>query len=135
MSFTNSTAILTQIQTDLTTANLGITINLDEPLELVYDDLPSISIYPLREEFIYDGSYNQDKKQLAVRVELRMKGSPASSICTPIMNTIASAIKADRTLNGLADYVELQSLQWANDITEKGYVCASSLDLQIDYLI
>ena len=133
--FTNSTAIMTQIQTDLNAASLGIPINLDEPLELVYDDLPSISIYPVREEFIYDGSYNQDKKQLAIRIELRMKGSPASTYCSPVINTIASTIKADRLLGGLADYVELQSIQWANDITEKGYVCAASLDLTVDYLI
>lgn len=132
--FTNATEILTQLKTLIDGTALGITVNLDEPLELVYDDLPSISIYPLREEFIYDGSYNQDKKQLAIRIELRMKGSPASTYCTPAINTIATALKADRTLAGLADYVELQSLQWANDITEKGYVCAASLDLQVDYL-
>jgi hypothetical protein len=135
--FTNSLAIINQIKTDLTSALTvpNLTINLDEPLDLVYSDLPTLSIYPLKEDFVFSDSFTQDKKQLFIRIELRMVSGPASTICTPVINDISTAIKADRTLGNLADYVELQSIQWANDKTESGYVCGASLDLQVDYLI
>jgi hypothetical protein len=135
--FTNAPAILTYLKTLIETnvTNPSFNVNLDEPIELVYEDLPSIAIYPIREDFNYDESFSQDKKNLSLRIEIRMKGSPASTIATPIVNQISTLIKADRTFAGLAEYVEIQSLQWANDRSEKGLVCGAALDLQVNYLI
>ena len=136
--FTNALAIITHIKADLAaipTLPDGININLDEPITLVYEDLPSLSVYPLREEYLAEDSFqSESKKRLLVRVELRLKGSPASTLCTPVINLICDAIRADRTLGGNVDYVEIQSIQWANDIAKEGYVCGASIDLQIDYL-
>lgn len=134
--YTNAVAILNQIKSILTTSVVitDLTISLDEPLDLIYSDLPSIAIYPLKEDLLYDEGYSQDKKQLSVRLELRMKSGPASTVCTPVVNTICSAIKANRTLGNLADYVEIQTIQWANDKTESGYVCGASVDIVINYL-
>ena len=139
MTYTNALAIIETIR-DLITAPVtalypDITLNLDEPINLVYSDLPSISVYPLREDFQYEESFgSSDKKHLAVRVELRMKGGPASTVCTPVVNAIAAAIKADVRLGGLATYVELQSIQWGNDTTGSGAVCGAAVDIQVQYL-
>lgn len=136
--YTKSLEILTQIKADMVsiiaTLPANITINLDEPITLVYDDLPSLSAYQIREDLLPEDSYSQYKKRLLVRIELRMVGSPASTLCTPVVNLICAKLKADRTLGGLADYVELQSIQWANDIVASNYVCGASIDIQIDYL-
>lgn len=135
--FTNSTAILTKIKSilDAGVTLQNVNISLDEPLNLIYSDLPAISIYPIREDFIYEESYNQDKKHLSVRIELRMKNGPASNTCSPVINQIAGLLKSNRTLDGLADYVELQSIQWANEQIEQGIVSGASLDIQVQYLV
>ena len=139
MSFSAAVQILEQIVADLTapvtTLLPKVTITLDEPLTLVYTDLPSVSIYPMREEFLYDESFSDDKKQLSVRIEIRCTKGPASTVCAPIIEAIVTAIKADRTLGGTAQYVEPQTIQWANDITSSGAVCGASLDLQVNYLV
>lgn len=137
--FTQVLPIMDKIQSDLITPITslvhGITINLDEPLNLVYTDLPTLCIYPVKEDFDYNGSDNvQDKKNLFLRLELRMKKGPASTVCTPVINQIVATLKADRTLGGLADYVEFQTIQFANEQTESGQVCGASLDIQVDYL-
>jgi hypothetical protein len=135
--FTNALNILDYIKT-LVANNVapGITnVYLDEPLDLVYSDLPLIAIYPIKEDFVYDSSTNtEDKKQLSIRIEIRLPGGPASSTCTPVLNTIATAIKADKWLGGLSDYTELQTIQWANDTTSNGKVSGASLDIQVNYL-
>jgi len=135
--FTNNVAIIAQVISDITSAvsTYSITnINNDEPLNLIYSDLPAIAVYPVREEFIYDdSSSNSEKKKLALRIELRMLGGPASIVCSPVINSISDAIKADRTLNGLAVYVERQSIQWANEQISQGQICGASLDLEIEY--
>ena len=132
MSFTNNVAIIEQVITDITSAvsSYNITnINNDEPINLIYSDLPSIAVYPVKEDFIYDeSSSNNDSKKLYLRIELRMKNGPASIVCSPV-------IKADRTLNQLAIYVERQSIQWANEQISQGQVCGASLDLEITYFI
>jgi len=134
--FTNCQAILNQIQSDLQAAIPAIPVFIDEPLNLVYADLPNIALYPVREDFVYDESFqSEDKKRLIIRVELRMAGGPASSLCSPIINTIAAAIRADRTLAGMAMYVELQGVEWANDTVSQGKVCGASLDIQVDNLV
>jgi hypothetical protein len=140
MAFTNAPAILTQIKSQITTALSTLlpsaSISLDEPLDLVYDNLPEICVYPLTENFVYDESFNSaSKKLLNVRIEIRMKSGPASSVATPILNAIASNLKADLRLNGLVDYLELGSIQWANDKTMEGNVCGCSLDVSLSYLV
>ena len=139
MSFTNNVAIIEQVITDITSAvsSYNITnINNDEPINLIYSDLPSIAVYPVKEDFIYDeSSSNNDSKKLYLRIELRMKNGPASIVCSPVINSISDAIKADRTLNQLAIYVERQSIQWANEQISQGQVCGASVDLEITYFI
>lgn len=136
--YTNSTNILNQIKTQITTATASILpdadITNDEPIELIYDSLPQICIYPLKEELLYDESFSQDKKSLSIRIEVRQKGSPASSVSTPVVNAICDNLKGSK-LAGLVDYIELQTIQWANDRTTEGNVCGSSIDIIINYLI
>jgi hypothetical protein len=137
--YSNAVAIIDRIRTTLTAPVQGLvpgmSLNLDEPLSLVYSDLPALAIYPIKEDLLPDESFTQDKKSLSLRIELRMKSGPASTICTPVINTVCAALKADRTLGGLAVYVEIQSLQWANDNSESGVVCGASIDLVVFYLI
>jgi hypothetical protein len=138
VSFTNVLPIITKIK-DLITGPVTaliplVTISTDEPINYVFSDLPMLNVYPIKEDFVFDESTNsEDKKHLAVRIELRLAGAPASSLCTPIMNAICAAIKANKRLDGLAVYVELQGLQWANDSTSSGAVSGMSLDLEIQY--
>ena len=134
-NFTNALTILTYLKTMFTNGISTINVNLDEPLEIVYNDLNTISIYPIKEDFLYDESYGQDKKSLALRVEVRMKGGPASTVATPVLNQITALLKSDLHLGGLADYMELETVQWGNDRIEQGLVCGCSLDLTIKYLI
>ena len=138
--FTNVLNIITRIHTDLQATIPGllpnIKISLDQPLEPVYSDLPCIYIIPVKEEYIYDDSTNnEDKKRLHLTIIGQFQGSPASSVATPILNAVASALKTDRTLNGLAFYVELQDVFWATDDKANGSVCGFALDVQVDYYI
>lgn len=122
------------LEAPLTLAVPAMRVTLDEPLTLVYSDLPSCSIYPVREDFVPDESSNSsDKQHLALRVELRMPGAPASTVCTPVLNVITQALKSDLRLGGLADYVEAQTIQWASETVAEGPVCAASLDILVAY--
>ena len=136
---TNSLAILNQIKDQVTTATSSLlptaTISLDEPIDLVYDNLPEICIYPISEDLIYDESFSEDKNQLSIRIEIRLVSGPASVVCTPILNAIGDNLKSDLRLNGLSDYLEIQRIQWANDKTADGNVCGASIDLQVNYLV
>ena len=138
MGYTNALAIVQKIS-DLINAPVKalvptMSFNLDEPINPVFSDLPLVSTYPIREDFVYDESTNgSDKKSLSIRIEFRMKGGPASTVCTPIVNAIAAALKASPRLDGLAIYVELQSIQWANDTTGSGNVCGAAIDVQVFY--
>jgi len=138
--FTNALAIIQRIQADLAasipTYLPGVTIYLDEPLDIIYTDLPVMVISPNKEEFIYDSeSQNQDKKRLLVKILLFVKGGPSSSLCSPIMNYVVSALKADRTLGGLAMYVEFQGLEWLSGEDIDGRVSGASLEVMIDYFV
>lgn len=138
VTFTNVLPIITKLKDLITgpvTALVPLaTIALDEPINFVFSDLPMVNVYPLTEAFVFDESTSrEDKKHLSVRVELRLAGAPASSLCTPIMNAICTAIRANPRLDGLATYVELQGLQWANDSTSSGSVSGMSLDLDVQY--
>ena len=137
--YSNAVAIIARLRSTLTAPVQALvpamTLNLDEPLSLVYSDLPALAIYPIKEDLLPDESFTQDKKALSLRIELRMKSGPASTVCTPVINAACAAIKADRTLGGLADCVEIQSLQWANDNSESGVICGASIDLVVNYLI
>lgn len=137
--FTNSSVILEQLKNQITASVINLlptaSIALDEPLDLVYDNLPEVCIYPMTEQFVYEESFSQDKKLLNLSIEIRMKSSPASSVCTPVVNAICDAIKADLHLAGLADYVELQTIQWANDKTTEGQVCGAAISVAVSYLI
>lgn len=139
MAFTIVQEIIAQVIADITgpvqALIPGIAIHEDEPLELNYPDLPMVAVYPYKEDYIYEESFEQGKKRLALRVEVRLKGSPASSVASPVINTIVSALQADPWLGGLATYVEHQSIQWANAKTSSGLACGASLDIQVDYLI
>lgn len=133
-SFTLAQEILDQIKANLA-AVTDIRITLDEPLEYVWEDLPEINLFPVQEDFSFENSSNsQDDKQLQVRLALKMPGGPASSVCTPVINAICEGIRQDRTLNGLAYYVELQSIKWFNDKISEGHVCAATLEFTVNYL-
>ena len=137
--YTNSTAIMEEIKTILTNglsaSNPDLTIILDEPIILDYNSLPLLCIFPMKEDYSYDESFGSEyKKDLSVNISIRLKGKPASSLATPFVNSICDLIHSNRDLNGLADYVEIQTIQWGNDRVEEGYVCGASIDLQIKYL-
>ena len=136
--FTNALAIAQELKTIITAPALavvpGMTFNLDEPVNLVWDDLPVVSTYPVSEEYNYDESTGaSDKKHLRLRIEVRVKSGPASVVCTPVVNAVCAAIKANRSLNGLAQYVELQTIQWANDNTGSGVVSGAAVDVLVQY--
>ena len=138
MGYTKCLDIINRIKTTITAPVIAqvptMEIVIDEPVNLVFSELPNIAIYPMTEQFIYAESFNQnDRKQLMVRVELRMKGGPSSQVCTPVVNTICAAIKADRTLGGLVTYVEIQMIQWANEQTGSGVLSGSAIDIQVNY--
>lgn len=140
MAYTNALGIIEKLRDLLRTPVLAqtptMTLNLDEPINLVFSDLPMLSTYPVREDFVLEESTNnQNKKHLTVRIEVRVKGGPSSSICTPLINTIADTIRANPRLDGLATYVEIQSIQWASDTTSSGIVSGAALDVMVQYLI
>lgn len=129
-------AIKTKITAPVTALVSTMSFNLDEPINLVYSDLPMVSTYPVREDYNYEESTTtHHKKHLTLRVEIRMAGGPASSTCTPVVNAISDAILGDRTLGGLAQYVELQSIQWANDNTGSGVVSGAAVDILVQYFV
>ena len=143
--FTNAAAILQRIQADVT-AGLdallpGVPVNLDEPVDLIYEDLPYVAIYPVNEGYLAESeSQPDDKKRLTLRLVYRAKAGPlhggsAALVCTPVINAISAAIKADLWLGGLASYVELQGIDWGNADFGKGQVAGSSLEVQVDYFI
>ena len=139
-TYTNSLAIIQRIQADLITSITpllpGLKINLDEPNSYVWNDLPVIAVYPMKEDYVEESaSQTQDFKQLHITIEIWMKGCPASSVVTPIVQAIAACIRADRTLGGLAMYVELGTIQWANTQIGSGLASAASLELRVDYCI
>lgn len=140
MSFTNAPAILAKVKAILigpiTALVPTISVSTDEPVNFVFSDLPLLNIYPVKEDFIFDESTNnEDKKHLSLRVELRMACSSASAVCTPMMDAICIALKANRRLDGLAVYTELQGLQWANESTSSGSVGGMSLDIEVQYFV
>lgn len=136
--FSRAIEILQQIQTDITApvTNIlpSIKINLDEPIDPIYEDLPLIAIYPVKETFdLQESAGTETYKHLFLRIEIRLLGIPASLVATPIVNAISSAIQADQFLGGLAVYVELGDINWASDRVAKGNICGASLDIQVDY--
>ena len=137
--YSNVQAILTQISTQVQTAVIGLlptaTLSFDEPLSLTYTSLPEIAIYPLMEKTIESDSFTQDKKELSIRIEIRQKGGPASSVSTPVVNAICDSLKQTLRLNNLIDWLSVETIQWANDRVVEGAVCGASIDLTIHYLI
>ena len=138
--FSNVINIITRIQTDLQASIPGllptVTITLDQPLEPVYTDLPAIYILPTKEEFIYeDSTNNEDKKKLHLAIICQLQNGPASTVATPILNAVVTALKADRTLGGDALYVEFSDVVWATDDNANGTVCGFALDMTVDYFI
>jgi len=139
-TYTNSLAIIQRIQADLITSITpllpGLKVNLDEPNSYVWTDLPVMCVYPMKEDYVEESaSQNQDFKQLHVVIECWQKSGPSSVISTPIIQAIAASIKADRTLGGLAMYVELGTIQWANTQIGSGLASAASLEIRVDYYI
>ena len=140
MIFTNVQPILAKLKALITTPVTAllplVTISTDEPLNFVTSDLPLLNIYPIKEDFIFDESTSgEDKKHLSIRIEIRMAGAPSSTLCTPVMNAICAAIRANLRLDGLVVYTELQTLQWANDSTSSGSLSGMSLDLEVQYFV
>jgi len=135
--FTNVQAYVSKIITDLEAANLipGVNVSNDEPLELVYSDLPNITVIPTTEDFVYDDSSNSsDMKELNISIQLRMQGSPATTLCSPVINQIVSTLRNDAMLGSQNTvYVEFGNLSFANDRISDGKVCGASLDIKIRY--
>lgn len=140
--FSNVLAIITQIKADLTapvTALLpGVEIHLDEEIDLVYDDLPALAIYPTEErndeEFQNDFATCPFKKDLFLRIELRVKGTPASQLCTPALVAIVEALQADPRLGGLIDSIEAGTVTWATGHIGSGLVSGACLELIVRYI-
>ena len=137
--FTNVEYYLDRIIEDLQTPISALLPNVqfvtDDPVNIVYTDLPIISVMPITEEFIYDDSSNSsDLKELKISILLRMAGTPASSLCSPIINQIVSTLRKDRML-GTSDtvYVEFQGISWASDRVAEGKLCGASLDILVRY--
>jgi hypothetical protein len=139
--YSNAPAILAQIKADITapiTALLpNVQLHLDEDLEIVYTDLPCIAIYPTEER--NDADFNNDnhgpfKKELAIRIEIRMAGTPASALCTPIINAIASALQADPLLGGLCNNFDFEPITWATGHLGSGMASGAALEMLIRYI-
>lgn len=143
MSFTNVVAILEKIQADITgpvTALLpGVAVHLDEDVDLQYADLPAIAIYPTEErndeEFQNDFATSPFKKDLFLRIELRVAGTPASLLCTPAIVAIVQALQADPRLGGLINNIEAGTVTWATGHLGSGLASGACLELTVRYVI
>lgn len=137
--FTNQLAIINKIKADIQTSVLSIQpdmqFSLDEPIEPMYDNLPCVYIYPVKEDYNFSESFQDSSaKTLMLRIIIQMKSGPASIICNPIINMISDTLMADRTLGNLINYLELQSIHWGNDRLKDGNICGAALDIEIKYL-
>jgi hypothetical protein len=139
--YSNAPAILTQIKNDITapiTALLPtVQVHLDEDLDISYADLPIVAIYPTEERT--DADYNNDnlgpfKKELAIRIEIRMGGTPASTLCTPIINAIVATLQTDPGLGGLCNNFDFEPITWATGHLGSGMASGAALEMLIRYI-
>ena len=142
MTFSSVLPILERIAADITgpvTALLpGVAVHLDEDVDLQYSDLPALAIYPTEErndeEYQNDFSTSQFKKELFLRIELRLAGTPASLLCTPIMVAIVAALQSDPMLGGLINSIEAGTVTWATGHLGSGLASGACLELTIRYI-
>jgi hypothetical protein len=139
--YSNSNAILAQIKTDITssvTALLStVKIYLDDDLDISYDQLPVVTIFPTDEtndSDFYNDISGPFRKELAIRIELRMAGTPASLLCTPIINAIVTALKSDPRLSGLVDNFDFGTVTWATGHLGSGMASGAAFEMTIRYI-
>jgi hypothetical protein len=67
-------------------------------------------------------------------MELRVKGTPASQLCTPAFNAIIKALQSDPRLGGLIDNFEAGPITWATGHLGSGLASGAALELTARYI-
>jgi len=112
------------------------TISRDEYQETPVAQLPVAFLYPtkdVKESLEEDWDNYVENRILTVAMAFRTTTFPVSTTTIPLLDAVCNAIKADKTLGGLALQVRIHTLSWDGSNSGDGQVATAALVAEVIY--
>ena len=114
---------------------VGLTVHRYRLRPLTRDQLPAVAVYLLtqRTTRVAHRASNLEKSELMVGLQFRVESDTPDMTLEPHLVWAEQALVADRTLGGIADDVQLRSIDWGGEAKDGQYgIALMQFVIQVD---